>query len=104
MYIHIFIFRWTPGTTEGQKKQVKEEILGLQGKIPGLVETHVGTNISPRGQDYQFGGVMKFDDKAALDAYFPHPIHRALGEWLKPLIEPVEMDFEAASSTQKYKG
>jgi hypothetical protein len=104
MHIHAFVFRWAAGTTELQKKQVKEEILALQGKIPGLLETHVGTNISPRGQDYEFGGVMKFVNKAALDAYFPHPIHRALGEWLMPLIEPIEMDFEAASSTQEYKG
>jgi hypothetical protein len=104
MYIHAFVFRWTAGVTELQKKKVKEEILALQGRIPGLLETHVGTNISPRRQDYEFGGVMKFVDKPALDAYFPHPIHRALGEWLMPLIEPLEMDFEAGSSTQEYKG
>jgi Stress responsive A/B Barrel Domain len=104
MYIHAFAFRWAPGTTELQKKRVKAEILALQGKIPGLLETHVGINISPRGQGHEFGGVMKFTDKAALDAYFPHPIHTALGDWLMPLIEPLEMDFEAASSTTEYQG
>jgi hypothetical protein len=104
MYIHAFAFRWTAGTTELQKNRVKAEILALQGKIPGLLETHVGTNVSPRGQNYEFGGVMKFADKAALDAYFPHPIHLALGDWLMPLIEPLEMDFEAASSTSEFKG
>jgi len=103
MYIHAFAFRWVEGTTEQQKKRVKAEILALQGKIPGLLETHVGTNISQRGQDYEFGGVMKFTDKAALDAYFPHPIHHSLGEWLMPLIEPLELDFEAASSTETYR-
>jgi hypothetical protein len=103
MYIHAFAFRWVEGTTEEQKKRVKTEILALQGKIPGLLETHVGENISPRGQDYAFGGVMKFADKAALDAYFPHPVHQALGEWLMPLIQPLEMDFDAASSAAEYK-
>jgi hypothetical protein len=98
------MFRWVEGTTEEQKKRVKEEILALQGKIPGLLETHVGTNVSPRGQDYEFGGVMKFVDRAALDAYFPHPVHQALGEWLMPLIKPLELDFDAASSTAQYKG
>lgn len=102
MYIHAFLFRWVEGITEEQKKHVKKEILALQGKIPGLLETHVGTNVSPRGQDYTFGGVMKFVDRAALDAYFPHPVHQALGEWLMPLIEPLELDFDAASSTKKY--
>jgi hypothetical protein len=104
MYIHAFVFRWVEGITEEQKKRVKTEILALQGKIPGLLETHVGTNVSPRGQDYEFGGVMKFTDRAALDAYFPHPVHKALGEWLMPLIEPLELDFNAASSTETNKG
>jgi antibiotic biosynthesis monooxygenase (ABM) superfamily enzyme len=104
MYIHAFAFRWAAGTTELQKKRVKAEILALQGKIPGLLETHVGINISPRGQNHEFGGVMKFADKAALDAYFPHPMHTALGDWLMPLIEPLEMDFEATSSTAEHKG
>lgn len=103
MYIHAFAFRWVAGTTEQQKERVKAEILALQGKIPGLLETHVGVNVSQRGQDYEFGGVMKFADKSALDAYFPHPIHAALGEWLMPLIEPLEMDFEATSSTEECK-
>jgi hypothetical protein len=102
MYIHAFVFQWVEGTTEEQKKRVKTEILALQGRIPGLLETHVGTNVSPRGQDYGFGGVMKFVDRAALDAYFPHPVHVALGEWLMPLIEPLELDFDAASSTEAY--
>jgi hypothetical protein len=104
MYIHAFLFRWVEGITEEQKKHVQQEILALQGKIPGLLETHVGTNVSPRGQDYTFGGVMKFVDRAALDAYFPHPVHQALGEWLMPMIEPLELDFDAASSTEKYSG
>jgi antibiotic biosynthesis monooxygenase (ABM) superfamily enzyme len=104
MYIHAFVFRWVEGTTEEQKERAKREILALQGKIPGLLETHVGTNVSPRGQDYEFGGVMKFTDRAALDAYFPHPVHKALGNWLMPLIEPLELDFEAASSAEEFKG
>jgi antibiotic biosynthesis monooxygenase (ABM) superfamily enzyme len=103
MYIHAFVFRWVKGTTEEQKRRVKTEILALQGKIPGLLETHVGANVSPRGQEHEFGGVMKFTDRAALEAYFPHPVHQALGEWLMPLIEPLELDFEAASSTEEYK-
>jgi len=103
MYIHAFVFRWVAGTTEQQKERAKTEILALQGKIPGLLETHVGANVSQRGQGHEFGGVMKFTDKYALDAYFPHPIHTALGEWLMPLIEPLELDFEATSSTEEYK-
>ena len=95
MYIHVFAFRWRSGVTEDQKQRVISEIRQLQGQIPGLLETYVGKNISPRGQGYELGGVMKFADRASLDAYGPHPLHQALVSWLMPLIEPLELDFAA---------
>lgn len=94
MYIHMFAFCWKPGVTEEQKKRVVAEIRGLQGKIPGLLETAVGMNISPRGQGYELGGVMKFADAASLENYGAHPAHQKLLSWLMPLIEPIEVDFE----------
>lgn len=95
MYIHMFAFRWKPGVTEEQKKRVVAGIRGLQGQIPGLLETAVGMNISPRGQGYELGGVMKFADKGSLDSYGAHPAHQKLLRWLMPLIEPIEVDFKA---------
>ena len=80
---------------EEQKLRAIAEIRGLQGKIPGLLETLVGVNFSPRSQGYELGGVMKFADRAALGAYGGHPVHQALLQWLMPLIDPVEVDFEA---------
>ena len=97
MYIHMFAFRWKPEVTEERKQRVIAEIRKLQGQIPGLVETHVGTNISSRGQGYELGGVMKFADKPSLDAYGPHPVHQKLVSWLMPLIEPIEVDFEMSA-------
>jgi hypothetical protein len=95
MYIHIFAFRWKPVTTEAQKEQAVDAIRAFQGSIPHLLETAVGTNMSPRGQGYTFGGVMKFKDRSAYEAYATHPKHEALLVWLLPLIEPMEVDFEA---------
>jgi Stress responsive A/B Barrel Domain len=94
MYMHMFAFRWKPGVTEEQKRRVVAEIRALQGQIPGLLETAVGMNISPRGAGYELGGAMKFADKAALDGYGGHPVHQKLVSWLMPLIEPIEVDFE----------
>lgn len=95
MFIHIFGFRWKPQTTDSDKARATKEILAFRGAIPGLIEAHVGPNISPRGQGYTFAGMMKFTDKTACDAYAAHPAHMALLEWLVPLIDPVELDFEA---------
>jgi hypothetical protein len=94
MYMHMFAFRWKPGVTEEQKRRVVKEIRALQGKIPGLLETQVGINISPRGGGYELGGAMKFADKAALENYGGHPVHQKLVNWLMLLIEPIEVDFE----------
>jgi hypothetical protein len=94
MYIHMFAFRWKPSVTPEQVQRAKSEIHALQGQIPGLLETAVGINISPRSNGYEFGGMMKFADKHSLESYGAHPVHQALLKWLVPLIEPVEVDFE----------
>lgn len=95
MYIHMFAFRLKPGVTEEQKDRMLREINALQKQIPGLLETHVGKNDSPRGHGFEIGGVMKFPDPAAMEAYNAHPVHQALLEWLVPLIDAVEVDFPA---------
>ncbi|HZD49782.1 MAG TPA: Dabb family protein [Silvibacterium sp.] len=95
MVVHTFAFRWKPNVTPEQKQRAVSEIRNLQGRIPGLLETLVGENISPRSQGYELGGVMKFEDRATLEAYNSHPVHQELLSWLMPLIEPIEVDFEA---------
>jgi hypothetical protein len=94
MFVHTFLFRWKSGVTEDQKSRAIREIRALGGKIPGLLETLVGRNISPRSQGYELGGVMKFTDLATFEAYNDHPVHQRLLAWLMPLIDAVEVDFE----------
>jgi len=92
---HIFAFQWKPGTTDAQIEKATRDIKAFQGVIPGLLQTHVGPNISPRGKGYTFGGLMQFKDQAALDAYVQHPSHQALLKWLVPLIDAIELDLRA---------
>ncbi len=89
---HIFAFQWKPGTVDAQKERAAKEIAAFKGTIPGLIQMHVGQNISPRGKGYTFGGLMQFKDQAALDAYVQNPAHQALLEWLVPLIDAIELD------------
>lgn len=92
---HAFAFQWKPGTSDAQKDRARREIAAFQGVIPGLLQTHVGPNISPRGKGYTFGGIMQFKNEASLEAYFQHPAHLALLSWLVPLIDAVELDLRA---------
>src|SRR5580658_3502525 len=97
MYIHMFAFRFKAGVTEQQKEKIVTEIRNLQNEIPEVLESRVGRNDSPRGQGYELGGVMKFADKSACEAYGAHPVHQKLLAWLMPLIEPIEVDFEVTA-------
>ena len=92
---HVFAFQWKAGTSEAQKDKAAKEITAFQGQIPGLLQTHVGPNISPRGKGYTFGGIMQFKDQASLDAYVQHPAHQTLLAWLVPLIDAIELDLRA---------
>jgi len=92
---HVFAFQWKAEATDELKARAKKDISAFQGQIPGLLETHVVENISPRGKGYTFGGIMRFKDKAALDAYVQHPMHQALLKWLVPLIDAIELDLYA---------
>ncbi|HWG20929.1 MAG TPA: Dabb family protein [Terracidiphilus sp.] len=95
MFVHIFGFRWKPAATEADKARARKEILAFYNVIPGLVGINVGPNLSPRGQGYEFVGLMTFSSKEYADAYSTHPAHLALLEWLVPLIDAVELDFQA---------
>ncbi|MFC3174001.1 Dabb family protein [Novosphingobium bradum] len=93
MLIHMFAFRWLPAATADDKARALQELRAFAGRIPGMIEIHVGTNLAARHAGYETGGVMKFTDQAALTAYGDHPLHQALLAWLLPLIEPIEVDF-----------
>ncbi len=95
MIVHSFAFRWKPNVAEEQKSQVIAAIRALPAQIPALLATFVGTNFSPRSQGYELGGTMHFRDRAALEEYNTHAAHLALLSWLLPLIDPLEVDFEA---------
>ena len=94
MVIHTFGFRWKPGVTAAQIAESSRIIRARQGQIPGLLNTWVGENISPHSQGYEFGGVMQFSDQASLEVYTAHPAHQKVLEFLRPLIEAIEIDFE----------
>lgn len=95
MFVHIFGFRWAAAAAAEDKARARREILAFRDAIPGLHGVNVGPNVSLRGQGYEFVGLMTFTDRASFEAYTTHPRHMALLKWLAPLIEPIELDFEA---------
>jgi Stress responsive A/B Barrel Domain len=95
VYIHAFLFQWQDGVSAEMKERAARDIRALQGQVPGLLETSYGANVSPRSQGFTHGGVMKFSDLAALQAYGTHPAHEKLLQWLRPQLKlAAELDYE----------
>ena len=84
---HIVVFKYKPGASAEQIKQVTDAFVALQTKIPGIVSLEHGVNNSPEKHNQGFTHVYQvtFTNAAARDAYLPHPAHKAFGALLGTL-------------------
>lgn len=96
MIEHIVLFRWKSEATDEQVAGGMEGLHSLQDRITGIVALACGADFSGRAHGYTHALVIRFSDRAAFDAYGPHPAHRAVIEThLKPILEDViDFDFE----------
>jgi len=92
MIEHIVLFRWTEKATPQAIDSVMTELRKLKGKIPGIVDLSCGANFSDRAKGYTHGLVVRFTDRAALDAYGPHPEHQRV---VQNFIAPIRADILA---------
>jgi Stress responsive A/B Barrel Domain len=97
---HIVLFKPREEATEEQKRALREGLLSLQDKIPGILSMTCGFNFSERAAGYEIGFVVRFQDRAALEAYLPHPEHRAaVEEFVRPVSESViVVDYEVGAA------
>lgn len=84
---HVVVFKYKPGATEAQIKQVTDAFVALKTKIPGVVSIEHGVNNSPEKRNQGFTHVYQvtFTNAAARDAYLPHPAHKEFGALLGKL-------------------
>jgi hypothetical protein len=73
---HIVLFRWSEAATPEAIDNVLQELRALKGKIDGIVELTCGADFSGRAQGFTHGLYVRFKDRAALEAYGPHPAHQ----------------------------
>lgn len=96
MVVHIVCFKLKPGTTPEQEQRLIEMTRGLRDSVPGIVDLSVGRTFTPeRGQGYTYALVVRFQDRAALAAYLPHPRHVPVKEYAGEICESLlVMDYE----------
>ena len=94
---HFGVFEFKPGTTPETIETCFREMVGMVGKIPGLLAVEHGPYDSPEGLNDGFthGFIMTFASAAERDAYLPHPEHERVKEVVVPnLHRAVVFDFE----------
>ena len=89
MVEHILLMRWTEEASQEAIDRALEELRGLKGKIAGIVDLSCGANFSDRAKGYTHGLVVRFMDRAALEAYYPHPEHQRV---VQNLINSIRAD------------
>ena len=89
MVEHLVLFKWKDGVSAEAIESAVDGLKGLRHRIPGIIDLTCGDNFSDRNQGFQTGLVVRFQDREALEAYGPHPLHQ---EVVQNLISPIRAD------------
>ena len=94
--MHVVLLQWNQGTAPETVERAFHELRALKGVIPGVLELTCGANFTDRAKGYTHGIVVLFANRAALDAYLPHPEHqRVVQEFINPIrADALAMDYE----------
>ena len=98
MVEHIALFSVRADARPEEIEAMLARLRRLPEEVPGILYLSCGENFSDRAQGYTHGLVVRFPDRAALDAYQVHPKHQAaVAEAIRPTVEPggvLALDYE----------
>jgi hypothetical protein len=74
---------------------IKQKLEGLHGKIPGLLKIEVGFDFIHADTSSDVALYSEMTDRAALDTYQVHPLHKEVGAFIKEAVcERRAVDYE----------
>ena len=91
MVRHVILWKLKDSLSENEKiriaKEIKENLEGLVGKVPGLISLEIGTNPLPSSNaDVMLDSVL--ENEEALKEYQKHPEHvKAADTYIRPYTE-----------------
>jgi hypothetical protein len=90
-YRHVVFFKFKDSASPEQIKKIEDEFRKLPSKMDFITGFEWGTNISPENLNEGFTHcfLVTFKDKAGVEAYLPHPAHKAFVDILKPHLDKV---------------
>ena len=100
MIEHIVLFRWSETAKLSDVEGVMKKMGDLKQQIPGIVDLTRGKNFADAlgapTQGYTHSAIVRFVDRAALEAYLPHPAHQNILDMCRPLLDSIiQIDLEA---------
>jgi Stress responsive A/B Barrel Domain len=96
MIEHIVLFQWMEIASREARDNAMVELRQLKNKIPEILDLSCGENFSDSAKRYTHGLVVRFKDRAALQAYLAHPEHeRVVQKFIKPFRNDIlALDYE----------
>jgi hypothetical protein len=91
MIRHVLLLKPRPDATPAAIESCRAGLAGLPAAVPGLVDFHWGANYAPaeRRDGFELGFSMDFVDRAALEAYGPHPAHKPVAALVRATFEKI---------------
>jgi hypothetical protein len=77
------LVKFAETTTPEQLQEVVERFKALKNHLTGIVDLQAGLNFAERSKEYQVVLMVRFEDKAALDAYAADEKHQAVAAFIK---------------------
>lgn len=95
MVEHTVWFKMADGAGRAEREQLMAGLRALTQHIPEIEYLACGEDFSARSRGFEIGLVVRFKDRAGLEVYGPHPMHKAFIEGHKHLWSEVQaLDFE----------
>lgn len=96
MIQRIVLVKFSENTTKEQLQEVVDRFKALKDHLTGVVEVHAGLNIAERNKEYQVVLSVRFEDRAALEAYVSNPEHQAVAAYIREVgrVDSIGVDFE----------
>ncbi|MGG1553841.1 Dabb family protein [Paenibacillus ferrarius] len=83
MIDHIVLVKFGASTTQEQMQEVCDRYKALRAHVTGVVDIQAGINFSEKNKGYQVVLSVRFEDRAALEAYGPNPEHQAVAAFIR---------------------
>jgi hypothetical protein len=94
MLTHIVCFKYKSETGEQARRDHVASLRGL-ATLPGIVDLTAGADVVRSPRSFDTGLIVRFTDRAALDAYQKNPVHVPIAQHGVSLCQTiVAVDFE----------